>query len=258
MAVCGALEGAAAIDSNFTYLQSLSFQQFISCDKENLGCDGGNIVLATEYSMENTNGGTSSLNDYPFSDEEGETTAECKDVDRATTSPEDGRVVVTFQDGRSFEERLYRMKYAISVQPIAMVIKSDCKTLSSYKSGVMTDDGDCRCEDVSCVDHAVLMVGYDDTYDPPYWLLKNSWSTGWGEDGYFRIAQAPYDREWGLFAVLAQGVIPLDVTNTTTQVEDIPQDTGANLANWQIALIAVAGFLVVLICCCCIMKAAKK
>ncbi len=34
--------------------------------------------------------------------------------------------------------------------------------------------------------HGVLLVGYDDTNQ--YFIVKNSWGTGWGESGYFRIA----------------------------------------------------------------------
>ena len=33
--------------------------------------------------------------------------------------------------------------------------------------------------------HAVLIVGYND--DQRYFLVKNSWGTGWGESGFFRI-----------------------------------------------------------------------
>jgi len=39
--------------------------------------------------------------------------------------------------------------------------------------------------------HCVTIVGYDTTWgdeDEGYWIVKNSWGTGWGEDGWFRIA----------------------------------------------------------------------
>ena len=35
-------------------------------------------------------------------------------------------------------------------------------------------------------DHAILLVGYNDAGQ--YFIVKNSWGTGWGEAGYFRIA----------------------------------------------------------------------
>jgi C1A family cysteine protease len=34
--------------------------------------------------------------------------------------------------------------------------------------------------------HAVLLVGYND--DEQSFTVKNSWDTGWGEKGFFRIA----------------------------------------------------------------------
>lgn len=33
--------------------------------------------------------------------------------------------------------------------------------------------------------HAVTVVGYNDAAQ--YWIVKNSWGSGWGENGYFRI-----------------------------------------------------------------------
>jgi len=35
--------------------------------------------------------------------------------------------------------------------------------------------------------HLVSIIGWDDTTTPPCWIVKNSWGTGWGENGYFRI-----------------------------------------------------------------------
>jgi len=47
--------------------------------------------------------------------------------------------------------------------------------------------------------HCVQIVGYDDA--KKCWIAKNSWGTGWGEEGYFRIAygSAGIDAEmWGI------------------------------------------------------------
>lgn len=49
--------------------------------------------------------------------------------------------------------------------------------------------------------HAVCIVGYDD--DASCWIVKNSWSRNWGEDGFFRIAygQCGLDQEFPFIAV---------------------------------------------------------
>lgn len=36
------------------------------------------------------------------------------------------------------------------------------------------------------MNHAVQLVGYNKCKQ--YWILRNSWGTKWGEDGYFRLA----------------------------------------------------------------------
>jgi hypothetical protein len=63
----------------------------------------------------------------------------------------------------------------------------------AYSSGVYEDDNT-ACDETPCyyteTNHAIALVGWDD--NPPEggggcWILRNSWGTGWGEDGYMRI-----------------------------------------------------------------------
>lgn len=37
------------------------------------------------------------------------------------------------------------------------------------------------------LDHAVNIVGYGSEGGANYWIVRNSWGTGWGEGGYARL-----------------------------------------------------------------------
>jgi C1A family cysteine protease len=54
--------------------------------------------------------------------------------------------------------------------------------------------------------HCVTIVGYDD--NPGFWICKNSWGTGWGEGGFFRIAYG----ECGIDSWLNHGVTGIQNT----------------------------------------------
>jgi C1A family cysteine protease len=47
-------------------------------------------------------------------------------------------------------------------------------------------DGDIyRCTDDNSTNHAVIIAGYNEDND--YWIVKNSWGTGWNGDGYYKL-----------------------------------------------------------------------
>ncbi|MBN2457647.1 DUF333 domain-containing protein, partial [Candidatus Woesearchaeota archaeon] len=63
-----------------------------------------------------------------------------------------------------------------------------CSDFSAYTNGIYTASWE-----APCGWHVVDIVGYDDTSQ--CWICKNSWGTGWGESGFFRIAysESVYD-----------------------------------------------------------------
>ena len=58
-------------------------------------------------------------------------------------------------------------------------------------SGGIYQDSNTSCYSNPCYDtptnHAIALVGWDDNGGDGYWILRNSWGTDWGENGYMRI-----------------------------------------------------------------------
>ncbi|KAF1740879.1 hypothetical protein MXB_1891, partial [Myxobolus squamalis] len=79
------------------------------------------------------------------------------------------------------EDNLLRAIFILG--PIPIAIDSDHDEFDFYDSGIM-DISNCNPENIN---HAVLAVGYNLT-ETPYLLVKNSFGTTWGIDGYFKIA----------------------------------------------------------------------
>ncbi len=70
---------------------------------------------------------------------------------------------------------------------------------SAYKSGVYRVSNAATLRGYHCI----CIVGYDDSAG--CWIGKNSWGTGWGEAGFFRLAYGQskllIDSSWAFYSV---------------------------------------------------------
>ncbi|XP_020578327.1 oryzain alpha chain-like [Phalaenopsis equestris] len=151
-------------------LISLSEQELVDCDtSSNQGCNGGLMDDAFEFIIKN--GGIDSEEDYPYRGRGG----------RCDSYRKNARVVSidSYEDVPVNNEKA--LQKALANQPVSVAIEAAGRAFQLYQSGIFT--GSCRTE----LDHGVLAVGYGTENGKDYWIVKNSWGTDWGEDGFIRM-----------------------------------------------------------------------
>ena len=119
--------------------------------------------------------------DYPYQSGTTNKTGTCKEACKPFVTLT-GHTDVPHESG---------MLAAIRQQPVSVNIEADKGVFHLYKGGVL-DNNKCGRR----TDHAVLVVGYGTainstniTASKPYYKVKNSWGTSWGEDGFVRIVR---------------------------------------------------------------------
>ncbi|EAR99860.1 papain family cysteine protease (macronuclear) [Tetrahymena thermophila SB210] len=170
---CWAFSAAGLMESfNFIKNKNLvnfSEQQLVDCmNFENgyssNGCNGGWPESCLDYSSKF---GITTLQNYPYVGVQ----KKCN-----ITGTNNG---FKPQSWKKIPNTSKDLQIALNSSPVSVLV--DASTWSHYKSGVYNG-----CDQTKIwLNHAVLAVGYDSVGN---WIVKNSWGTSWGEEGYIRIS----------------------------------------------------------------------
>ena len=196
-----AVESARAIKSGV--LTKLSEQQIVDCSTiknggPNMGVNGGQISATFDW-IGKTNG-LCTESAYPYVSGTTTTTGTCQ---KTCTDVAGSDVQSVFEVPVKSDSA---MMTAISNTVVSIAIEADQSSFQLYKSGIFT--GKCG----TSLDHAVALVGYTDSY----YILRNSWSTDWGQSGYMYIGKGndpatgkPYNNGAGQCGLLMEASYPI-------------------------------------------------
>ncbi|EDV28494.1 uncharacterized protein TRIADDRAFT_19901 [Trichoplax adhaerens] len=78
------------------------------------------------------------------------------------------------------------VRLAVSkIGPISIAFNVHSLSFHFYSSGIF-EDPTCY-NDIHHINHALNLVGYGKLGNEHYWIIRNSWSEHWGENGYMRM-----------------------------------------------------------------------
>jgi cathepsin B len=157
----------------------LSPQDMVSCDKSNMGCNGGYLDKSWTYL---TNTGIVEDSCYPYTSGSG-TTGTCK---------VNGGKCVNGTPAKKYKALSFRSYTNVNDIKNDIFTNGPVETgfliyqdFMSYRSGIYK-----KTSNSLLGGHAVKVVGWglDAATKTQYWVVANSWGTSWGEQGHFRIA----------------------------------------------------------------------
>jgi cathepsin O len=157
-------------------LTELSIQQTLDCsldfDKSLYSCSGGDTCTALEW-MSRAKVKIVSQTDYPLTN----SFQWCKMMDFNKTMG----VIVSNYTCDNFQGAEYKLLHNLAMHgPLAVTV--DASNWVNYQGGVIQY----HCGEVP-QNHAVQIVGYNTTGQIPYYIVKNSWGTDFGHDGYLYV-----------------------------------------------------------------------
>uniref|UniRef100_A0A9I9CZ95 Vignain n=1 Tax=Cucumis melo TaxID=3656 RepID=A0A9I9CZ95_CUCME len=191
---CWAFSSVAAVEAinkiKTNQLLSLSEQELLDCNYRNKGCNGGFMEIAFDFIKRN--GGIATENSYPYHGSRGL----CRSS--RISSP-----IVKIDGYESVPENEDALMQAVANQPVSVAIDAAGRDFQFYWQAIF--DGYCGTE----LNHGVVAIGYGTTEDgTDYWIVRNSWGVGWGEDGYVRMKRGVEQPE-GLCGIAMEASYPI-------------------------------------------------
>jgi len=174
---CWAFTAAANIEGQYAIkyrkLMNFSVQQMLDCSYGDSGCQGG--IMNSAYDYISRAGGLQTDSSYSYIGYRGS----------CNFNPALAVARVTGYQFAPSTDETQIMAFLYSRGPLGITMNAN--NLQFYRGGVISGPYS------SCPyapNHGVTIVGYGNTpAGTPYWVIKNSFGSGWGEGGYFRIVR---------------------------------------------------------------------
>ena len=172
----GVLESAIKINDGVE--KDLSEQYLVSCNTDGWGCDGG--LWAHDYHWNKLGQGQGEAGavyetDFAY---------QASDVPCGGSHPHHEKISSWAYVGSGWGiPAVADIKQAITdYGPVSVGVCAG-SAMMNYTGGIFDTDESSECW--FGINHAVILVGWDDAEE--VWILRNSWGTGWGENGYMQI-----------------------------------------------------------------------
>jgi len=198
------IESQLALAGGDEYSIELSPQQITSCTPNtgtygSDGCQGGFTEGAYEY-VKSAPGLTNSFNiGYQQSLVASSATVACSTFESkieaiagADASLSGGYATVSgytyatpaCTSGACDTQDLAKLAAALEETPVSICVNAGA--WNDYTGGVMSS-AQCGSMAADYQDHCVQATGFNTTAPTPYWIVRNSWASGWGEKGYIYL-----------------------------------------------------------------------
>jgi len=149
----------------------LAPQQVVSCDTVDGGCNGGDLPTAFAYIQAN---GMESETAYPYTSGESGANGNCNFNSQQVIATISG-----FKYATQNSNETQMQEAMIPNGPLSICV--DASTWQDYTGGII--ENNCQ----NSLDHCVQLVGWNTDSGVPYWIVRNSWNTNWGINGYIYV-----------------------------------------------------------------------